>query len=42
MIGDEDGIVVVPATRISETIENLDVVRAAEAAVEAKSPGEKS
>jgi 4-hydroxy-4-methyl-2-oxoglutarate aldolase len=36
VLGDEDGVVVVPFDRIDETIERLSAVRAAEAALEAK------
>jgi 4-hydroxy-4-methyl-2-oxoglutarate aldolase len=36
VIGDEDGVVVVPFARIDQTIERLAAVRAAEAALDAK------
>ncbi|MDQ0391437.1 RraA family protein [Labrys monachus] len=36
VLGDEDGVVVVPAERIEATIARIEVVRAAEAAFEAK------
>ena len=36
VVGDEDGVVVVPSARIDETIRQLDRVRVAEASLEAK------
>ena len=39
ILGDEDGVVVVPFARIDETIERLAAVRAAEAELEAKVKG---
>ncbi len=36
VVGDEDGVVVVPAARLGETIANLAAVRAAEAAADAR------
>jgi 4-hydroxy-4-methyl-2-oxoglutarate aldolase len=36
VIGDEDGVVIVPAARIKQTIERLPAVRAAEADLDAK------
>jgi len=36
VVGDEDGVVIIPRTRIAETLEQLKKVRALEAALEAK------
>jgi 4-hydroxy-4-methyl-2-oxoglutarate aldolase len=36
VVGDEDGVVVVPAARIDETIARLESVKAAEAALDAR------
>ena len=36
VVGDEDGVVVVPQERIAETIARLTAVKAAEAALDAK------
>jgi 4-hydroxy-4-methyl-2-oxoglutarate aldolase len=36
VVGDEDGVVVVPAARIDETIARLEAVKAAEAALDAR------
>ena len=39
MVGDEDGVVVVPGARIKEIVAALPGVRAAEAALEARVKG---
>ena len=36
VVGDEDGVVIVPRTRIAETLEHLKQVQTLEAALEAK------